>query len=629
MIVNRVQLFLHRFVRLPLTLRNQFLVVILLTMVPVLTFAVLMVVLYGRQEREAVLKGLENTTRALTVAVDEEFMSSIGTLQALGTSEYLDSGDLAHFRRLCERMLPTQSWFNLLLSDVTGREVVNLRTQVSELELPTTGGLHSFHEVLRTRRPAIQSYMQGRLIGAAVGVSVPVLREGRVKYVLTAAFLPEVLRQILERQNFPDAWKTAIIDTNDIVIATTDAQRAIGQPTELRMEQTGSFQQKISGTHSYVALSKSPVTGWAVAVFTPSANLDAALHHSTWAVTGVGVGFVALGLVVSVLLTKKITAPVEALSSAAKALGKGEPLASVPPSPIFELNQLGQAITCAADLLHQRSLKRDRIEETLRGSEEQIRAINKRLEMRIAERTEELKIANEIVRQKEALATIGTTVAKLAHDIGNPLNIMAADVYLLEGYLAEHPDPEISSRVRDLGDEIARLGNLIDEMRKISRPMKLELGPVNVAQLAEKVAREAALTIPHTQPIKIEERLSSDLPPVLADFDKLRQAVLNLVKNALEAMPQGGTLTIRGFIEKNRVCLEIQDTGIGIPKDMNPFELFITSKPQGWGLGLASVQQIVMAQNGTIDYRSESGLGTTFRISLPVALPEAAVATAG
>ena len=99
----------------------------------------------------------------------------------------------------------------------------------------------------------------------------------------------------------------------------------------------------------------------------------------------------------------------------------------------------------------------------------------------------------------------------------------------------------------------------------------------------------------------------------------MKQVILNLCKNAIEAMPEGGCLTLKSYHSGQAMVLEICDTGVGVPEDMDVFELFRTTKPGGSGLGLPIVQQIISAHNGTIDYTTEPGHGTTFKISLPAA----------
>ena len=117
--------------------------------------------------------------------------------------------------------------------------------------------------------------------------------------------------------------------------------------------------------------------------------------------------------------------------------------------------------------------------------------------------------------------------------------------------------------------------------------------------------------------IEIQSSLARDLPVMSIDSDKMKQALLNLVKNAGEAISHGGRITIEAFTVSDIVVIEISDTGEGIPLDIDAFEPFMTTKKEGTGVGLVIVRQILTAHGGKISYRSKPGEGTTFRVELP------------
>jgi signal transduction histidine kinase len=143
------------------------------------------------------------------------------------------------------------------------------------------------------------------------------------------------------------------------------------------------------------------------------------------------------------------------------------------------------------------------------------------------------------------------------------------------------------------------------------------LQPLDITGVAQEVL--AACMYSHAAAgVSVNADLNGQLPPILADKEKMKQAILNLCKNAAEAMPEGGVLTCKAYPLNDRAILEISDTGPGIPAEVDAFQLFTTTKPEGTGLGLPIVQQIVNEHHGTIDYVSEPGKGTTFRISLPL-----------
>jgi signal transduction histidine kinase len=118
--------------------------------------------------------------------------------------------------------------------------------------------------------------------------------------------------------------------------------------------------------------------------------------------------------------------------------------------------------------------------------------------------------------------------------------------------------------------------------------------------------------------INVELEFDTDLPLIPVDREKIKQVILNLCKNAVEAMPQGGSLKCRGYQRADRMIIEVADTGTGIPEGLNAFQLFKTTKPQGTGLGLSIVEQIVSEHHGNVHYVTELEKGTVFIVSLPL-----------
>jgi len=232
--------------------------------------------------------------------------------------------------------------------------------------------------------------------------------------------------------------------------------------------------------------------------------------------------------------------------------------------------------------------------------------------------SEETTLQSQLM-ESERLAAIGSTAAKIGHELANPLNGMSLTIQLLEQRLNKLMDgtgTQLTPTVKRLKDEISRLQKLLGDFATISRKEKYAFRPVNLTQLVEDVV---AIQEPHLAQNRIElhASLTSDLPVMSLDGDKIKQALLNIVKNAGEAMPQGGKIRINGFTTKDSVIVEVTDTGEGIPLDIDAFEPFVTTKKQGTGVGLVIVRQIVTAHGGKISYRSKPGEGTTFRVELP------------
>jgi PAS domain S-box-containing protein len=231
-------------------------------------------------------------------------------------------------------------------------------------------------------------------------------------------------------------------------------------------------------------------------------------------------------------------------------------------------------------------------------------------------RVVERKRAEEKLRESERLATMGATAAVFAHEVANPLNGLSTTIQLLQRRLIKLSDASMNSSLEDVFSEINRLQSLLNDFRSLARPKQLKLDQTDLPKIVREVLSTGAAQ-DHSK-IKVIEEFEPDLPLVPANAEKLKQVLLNLCKNAFDAMPEGGTLTVRGKRTDGRVSLEIEDTGAGIPKGIDIFELFTTTKSHGTGLGLAIVRQIIGAHGGTITYTSQPGKGTTFRLTLPL-----------
>ncbi|MBI4529691.1 MAG: PAS domain S-box protein [Deltaproteobacteria bacterium] len=236
----------------------------------------------------------------------------------------------------------------------------------------------------------------------------------------------------------------------------------------------------------------------------------------------------------------------------------------------------------------------------------------------IRDMSEKTRLQEQLI-ENSRLAAIGVTAAKIAHEIGNPLNGMSLTAQCLERQLIRGEsgsEEAVQSSLRSLREEIRRLSDLLQDLRSLSRREEYHFQPTTVAGVAGEVfsIEKENYTV---RGVRVEQEFPGDLPLIRADRNKIKQALWNLSKNAVEAMPQGGTLTIRARRSGTGVVLEIGDTGIGVPPGVDIFEPFTTTKNSGSGLGLVVVRQIVAAHGGNLTYTSEPGKGTTFRLTLP------------
>lgn len=224
------------------------------------------------------------------------------------------------------------------------------------------------------------------------------------------------------------------------------------------------------------------------------------------------------------------------------------------------------------------------------------------------------------VQESERLALLGTMAAIFAHEVANPLSGISVGLELVKRALERGGFDKrlLIATLQGTIVEIDRLGSLLNEFRDIANPRNIDFQKIDLVKKTKDVLscqfyayRELGITV--------ELQFDNPLPPVMADADKIKQVVLNLCNNAVEAMPDGGYLTVKGYHFDQTVVLEISDTGTGIPENLEVFDLFRTTKLGGSGLGLPLVRQIVSAHHGTINYTTEPDHGTTFKISLPAA----------
>ncbi len=221
--------------------------------------------------------------------------------------------------------------------------------------------------------------------------------------------------------------------------------------------------------------------------------------------------------------------------------------------------------------------------------------------------------------QAERLATIGTMTAKVAHEIRNPLGAIQLNLDLVRKEIDRLSAPQEGRELVDtLRAEAGRIQRVIEEYLQFARLPKPKRRPVSLNELLDKKLGFLHASLDEAK-VTLRREFDPNLPRVMADGEQLWQATLNLIRNALDAMPGGGTLTVRTRRHNASVELEITDTGKGMTPEQTRqlFVPFFSTKANGTGLGLAMTQQIVAEHDGQIECASAPGQGTTFTVRLP------------
>jgi len=233
-----------------------------------------------------------------------------------------------------------------------------------------------------------------------------------------------------------------------------------------------------------------------------------------------------------------------------------------------------------------------------------------------------LKNAEKKALTMEKLAIVGEVTSGIAHDLRNPLNVVSNAAGLIEMIVKEkETDPKMTKSIELLKAGVEQTVKVINRLMGSIREPKMEFEKVYIPQ--QMVMIMSKIDIPKNVQLVVENReVIAQLPPVVADPIQLERVFLNLLKNAIEAMPKGGTVTIRPSINNGYIKIEFTDTGTGIPPELleSIFKPLFTSKAEsgGTGLGLSVCKTIIEAHGGTIEVKSEKGKGANFIVQIPL-----------
>jgi len=328
------------------------------------------------------------------------------------------------------------------------------------------------------------------------------------------------------------------------------------------------------------------------------------LLYTVLAILGVAVLSVAF-------VQRMLAGPLRALTEGTKRLGLGELGYQIRLKSSGELQELANSfntMSCQLDEAHG-----------------EINAWARTLEERVKQKTRELRGAQEEMLRVERMASIGKLAAVVAHEINNPLAGILTYAKLLKKRLSRAPEPnaENVSMLDLVESESRRCGEIVKNLMTFARPTSMNREPSELNSVIDRCVR----LVQHQMKLKnieLHPNFEKDLPLVRCDPGQIEQVILALVMNAIDAMPNGGNLTLssRKGPDAEHIQVEVRDDGVGMPPDVlaNMFEPFFTTKEhgRGLGLGLAISRNIVDRHGGRIEVASEPGRGTAFTITLPL-----------
>ena len=235
--------------------------------------------------------------------------------------------------------------------------------------------------------------------------------------------------------------------------------------------------------------------------------------------------------------------------------------------------------------------------------------------------TESVQRIGDEIEMSRRLSASGRLTRGVAHEVKNPINAIVLHLQLLRNKLAEQ-EPDTRRHMDIIDSEIRRLDRVVQTLVDFTRPRDLRLEEIDLRRLLDDVAQLAAPDA-EQHGVTVKRQMPEQRLPVKVDVDLMKQAILNVVINGVQAMPRGGLLTISAQRENNAIVAQVRDQGSGIPQDMRDkiFELYFTTKKDGSGIGLAQTYQILQWHYGSVDFESGEGIGTTFRFHIPAAGP--------
>ena len=583
-------------------LRTGLVLLVLATAVPLLAVALFASALLVSHEESNFVTAVKDRNRAFMAAVDAELKGTIVTLKALSASRMLARDDLAGFHRTLVAALATQgSWLNVTLLDPRGRQLVNAAVPYGTPLPARPADAESLRETVSSLRPSVGGLNVGGnsfIKRPGIPVRVPVIRDGRLAYVLTATLDPEAFQTLIVNQRLPEGWASGLVDASGQLIArvpfkTIGTQASADYLAATRGAREGWYRGKtLDGSDTFTAHTASDLSGWTVGFAIPAELVLGGSHRAAW-LMGAGVLLsLAAALGLALYLGRRIARPMNAIAAAAQTLGTNAQPLEVR-TRIREVAELSGALIDASNEIQRR----------------------------------DAELRQTAADLQRADANKSQFLALLSHELRNPLAPLLNGLTLLR---MRHPQAGAETQAM-MGRQIDHLRRLIDDLLDVSRidRGKLELRRSRIA--VDAVVRSAIDTAKPAIEAKSHALVVRYAPePLYVEGDPVRlsQVVANLLNNAAKFTAAGGRIEIVTRTEGAGAVVSVKDNGVGFePADAERmFEMFVQLDPGrqqgagGLGLGLTLVRSLVEMHGGAIEARSDGpGLGAEFAVRLPLA----------
>ena len=561
-------------------------------------------------ETQAATQHVRDLARSISFVVDSELDKRAAIAHTLGASRSLGEGALERFYDHAKRA--TEGTDDSVLIVDASRQVLNTRKPFGA-PLPARGWIPD--PPLITGAPVVTDLMTSRVNGEPV-LTVMAAEPGvaEQRYNIGIAFSPRVIQRVLDMQKMPAGAIATVLDGQYRTVARSkDAQKWLGAraaSATIAAASNGLLDQQFEsvsreGEPTVAFVARSQRYGWTVAVGLPHSALDKpAIRVTIQAFLAAGI-LAVIGLLSALFFARQIGGPVLALSDAAAELGRDrvpEPLRT----GLFEADQVGAA-------LHEAGVRSVRATEVL--------------ESRVAEAIRQTQEAQTRLLDGQKHEAIGRLTGGLAHDLNNFLQTMSTGLQVLDRLVKEDTGRrviEASTRALD------KAATLVRQMLAFGRTQPLKPQPIDLHDFVLRCEDLMGRAVGGK--VRLTADIEPGLPPLMADPTQFELALLNLVFNARDAMPEGGTVVIRGRLASamqaaalatgRYLAVDVVDSGGGMDAEVlqRVFEPYFTTKAVGVGsgLGLPQVRAFAVQSGGAATISSERGVGTTVSLLLPV-----------
>lgn len=349
-------------------------------------------------------------------------------------------------------------------------------------------------------------------------------------------------------------------------------------------------------------------TNWTLIYAEGEDTVLAGVDRDIWRLILLPLSIVAiLGVALQLILQISVR-PVHRFAAATRTLGTGDLGVRLDRPEVDEFEPLMAAFNSMAERL-------ELIQLALIEANERLEEDKHQLDLRVKEATRELQQEHERLLRSERLSTLGLFSSAIAHDLRNPLNTVSLTVEWLRTRLAETEDERLRSRLETMRRELRRADQIIRTLLGFARTGEPDLAPTDLNELL----REIADVVDPPENVTLRLDLDEHLPAIPADRAQLFQVFENLVRNAIQAMPEGGEVRLGSRSNCEYCHFTVADTGPGVPEEAKDriFEPLVSGKATGTGIGLALARRIVEAHHGHIHLESAPGEGAVFEIELP------------